>query len=69
LAQDDKFVTNGFQPLRRGQVMAGAEEEQRQTENTPNLSFTRRKTEQNPQQSIFPNWDLLPPKTIIRRKG
>lgn len=57
---------SGFRPIRRGQVIEGMDNEQSQSSNT---AFTRQKTEQTSQQSIFPSWDLLPPKTIIRRKG
>lgn len=55
-----------FQPLQRGQVIETSEDDE--TQSTSLSSFTRQKTDQDPQQSIFPNWDLLPPRTMIRRK-
>ena len=69
MSQQENQNSIGFRPIRRGQVIEGAEEEPTQVSQTSNPSFTRRKTEQNAQPSIFPSWDLLPPKTIIRRKG
>lgn len=59
---------SGFRPQRRGL------EESSLTENTNSSfsstpQFTRQTQKQTHQRSIFPDWDLLPPKSIIRRKG
>ncbi len=59
----------GFRPIRRGQVIDEIEEVESEQAESSSTAFTRRKVEQTSKSSIFPSWDLLPPKTIIRRKG
>lgn len=52
--------------MRRGQVIEEVKTDQAQLSDH---SVTRQKNQSSTQSSIFPNWDLLPPTTIIRRKG
>lgn len=57
----------GFRPLRRGQEIESSVEEPQ--ESKTHITFTRQTQKQEDSQSIFPKWDLLPPKSIIRRKS
>lgn len=68
MTQSENNRSTGFRPIRRGQVIEGLEEDQSRSQ-APETTFTRRTTEQTSQRSVFPEWDLLPPKSIIRRKG
>lgn len=59
--------TSGFRPMRRGQETQPTKTTDQQT--TSPSAFTRQTQKKTPKSSLFPEWDLLPPKSIIRRKG
>ena len=59
---------SGFRPQRRGfQENSVTENTDQPLSSTP--KFTKKTQDQPNQRSVFPEWDLLPPKSIIRRKG
>lgn len=60
-----------FRPLRNQNMNPQETQQEEQTLQSPQKPlFHRRQSGQTQEEkSIFPNWDLLPPRSVVRRKS
>lgn len=61
---------SSFRPLRNQMIQQESKQEEQTVESPQKPLFQRRQSGQTQEEkSIFPNWDLLPPRSVVRRKS